>query len=179
MGITDEISPEFGQEAKTIRDQYDNGTFASFSFEALGADELVHSVNAAEKYNRKVDADIPIRHDSNNPSLIKYHAEGLKGLVCTAAAVDIAKIMNSDPTGSVFDANVRRFLGSRGAVNGEIQRTCSGKTESHLFWFLNNGLTIVCDQADPVTDPDYAHIKITNMQIVTTPATVYLTSSIG
>ena len=37
---------------------------------------------------------------------------------------------------------------------------------SNLFWFLNNGVTIVCDKVDPITDPDDAKVKIENMQIV-------------
>ena len=165
-GTTDVLSDEFNQEAKTIADQYNNGTFGSFEFRAWGADELVEQINTLEKGNRKVDADIPIRYDANNPSLIKYHAEGLKGIICTASAREIARIVNSDATGSVFDANIRRFLGSRGAVNSDIRRTCSRDENSHLFWFLNNGITIVCDSADPVTDPDNAHIKVKNLQIV-------------
>jgi hypothetical protein len=31
---------------------------------------------------------------------------------------------------------------------------------------LNNGITIICDSFDAVTDPDNAHVKIKNMQIV-------------
>jgi hypothetical protein len=36
----------------------------------------------------------------------------------------------------------------------------------YLFWFLNNGVTIVCDSCDPVTDPDSPMVKIFNLQIV-------------
>ena len=35
-----------------------------------------------------------------------------------------------------------------------------------LFWFLNNGITIICDKVDPVTDRDDPKVKIDNMQIV-------------
>ncbi|MDH4087303.1 MAG: AIPR family protein [Nitrospira sp.] len=37
---------------------------------------------------------------------------------------------------------------------------------SYEFWFLNNGITIVCDKFDPVTDPDNPHVKLKNLQIV-------------
>lgn len=165
-GLTSELSAEFDQEKKHITDQYDNGTFASFSFEPWGADELVKHVNALEKRNKKIDADIPLRYDANNPSLIKYHAEGLKGLVCSTSAKEIAKLVMSDASGAIFDANIRRFLGTRGAVNSDIIRTCSDTSVSHQFWFLNNGITIICDSLDPVTDPDNPHVKLKNMQIV-------------
>jgi len=122
-GLSSEISDEFRQEHKHIMDQYANGTFGSFSFEPWGADELINRINALEKRNKKIDANVPIRYDANNPSLIKYHAEGLKGLVCSTSAKEIAKIVLSDVTGAVFDSNIRRFLGTRGAVNSDIMRT--------------------------------------------------------
>lgn len=165
-GLASEISAEFKQEEKHILDKYDNGTFAKFRFEPWGADELINRLNALEKKNKKIDADIPIRYDANNPSLIKYHAEGLKGLVCSTVAKEIAKLVLNDTTGSIFDANIRRFLGTRGAVNSDILRTCADTGVSHQFWFLNNGITVVCDSFDPVTDPDNPHVKIKNMQIV-------------
>ena len=165
-GLTSELSGEFDQERKHILDQYDNGTFAKFSFEPWGADELISRLNALEKRNKKIDANVPIRYDANNPSLIKYHAEGLKGLICSTSAKEIAKIVLGDTTGVIFDSNIRRFLGTRGAVNSDILRTCSDTSISHQFWFLNNGITVICDSFDPVTDPDNAHVKIKNMQIV-------------
>jgi hypothetical protein len=165
-GLTTELSKEFEQEQKHILDRYDNGTFAEFSFEPLGADELINQIHAIERHKKKVDADIPIRYDANNPSLIKYHAEGLKGLVCSTSAREIAKLVLNDPTGSIFDSNIRRFLGTRGAVNSDILRTCTDTAISHQFWFLNNGITVLCDSFDPITDPDNPHVKTRNLQIV-------------
>lgn len=153
-GLSSEISGEFNQEQKHILDQFANGTFGSFSFAAWGADELINRINALEKRNKNIDANVAIRYDANNPSLIKYHAEGLKGLVCSTSAKEIAKIVLDDTTGAVFDSNIRRFLGTRGAVNADIMRTCGDTSVSHQFWFLNNGITIICDNFDPVTDPD-------------------------
>jgi hypothetical protein len=114
-GLTSEVSDEFRQEEKHILDSYDNGSFASFSFKPWGADELTDRINALEKRTRKVDANVRIRYDANNPSLIKYHAEGLKGIVCSTNAKEIAQIVLADTTGAVFDSNIRRFLGTRGS----------------------------------------------------------------
>jgi hypothetical protein len=74
--------------------------------------------------------------------------------------------VNDDTSGSIFDLNIRRFLGSRGAVNKDIHETCTSLENSYEFWFLNNGITIVCDEFDANTDPDDPHIKLANMQIV-------------
>jgi AIPR protein len=167
-GLTSQLrsSDEFRQEEKTIRDAYDNGTFAKYDLYIWGAEELVDQLNMLERQGKKIDADIRIQYDRNNPSLIKFYADKFTGMVCTSPAHEIARIVNSDPTGSIFDSNIRRFLGKRGNVNKDILKTCSDTDVSYQFWFLNNGITIICDSFDPVTDQDNPHVNIKNMQIV-------------
>jgi hypothetical protein len=160
------VSDECNQEIKTIQDEYDNDVFASFKFELWSSNEIVDRINALDKKNQKINADIKIRYDTNTPSLIKYQTQDLTGIVCSVPASEIAEIVNKDKNGFVFDLNIRKYLGNRGSVNPEILSTCSNNESSYLFWFLNNGITIVCDKVDPVTDPDNPHIKLTNMQIV-------------
>ena len=165
-GLTSILSAEYQQEVRGILAEYDNGTFAEFTFETLGADELVGFINRTERRNRSIDADVTIRYDANTPSLIRYQTQGLKGIICTAAARDIANLVISDPGGALFDSNIRRFLGKGRSVNADIIKTATEAASSYLFWFLNNGVTIVCDSCDPVTDPDNPMVKITNLQIV-------------
>jgi len=165
-GQSDAISQEYQQEVDSILAEYNNNSFGAFSFESLGADELVECINATEKNSRSLDSEIPIRYDANTPSLIRYHSQGLKGIVCTASARDIAELVNKDENGAVFDSNIRRYLGKGRSVNADIIKTASDVNSSYLFWFLNNGITIVCDSCDPVTDPDSPKVKIKNMQIV-------------
>lgn len=161
-----DLSSEAKQEIKTITDTYDNGTFASFTFETIGADEIVDILNSQEKKNKKINCEVKIIYDTNNPSLIKYHSKGLKGIICSATASEIAQIVNTDVNGFVFDLNIRKYLGKLGGVNKDILNTCTNSNLSPLFWFLNNGVTIICDKVDPVTDPDDPKVKIENMQIV-------------
>lgn len=165
-GLTSSLSAEYQQEARGILAEYDNRTFAEFTFETLGADELVDLINRTEKKNRSIDVDVTIRCDASTPSLIRYETQGLKGIICTAAARDIANLVNGDPVGALFDSNIRRFLGKGRAVNSDILRTATETSSSYLFWFLNNGVTIVCDSCDPITDPDDPKVKIRNLQIV-------------
>jgi len=160
------VSSECEQEKKAILDEYDNDVFSSFKFELWSADEIVDRINALDKKNKKISADIKMRYDANAPSLIKYQTQGLTGIVCSVPAAEIARIVNEDTNGYVFDLNIRKYIGNRGSVNPEILSTCTSNELSYLFWFLNNGITIVCDKADPVTDPDDPHIKLKNMQIV-------------
>ncbi|MEX5218413.1 MAG: AIPR family protein [Nitrospira sp.] len=165
-GLTSQISQECIQERKAILDEYDNGTFSEFSFLVIGADELVGLINAQERQHKQIDADLRIQYDANTPSLIKYYSGDLKGLVCSASAREVARIVNADKEGSIFDLNLRRYLGGSGAVNKDIYETAINPDSSYQFWFLNNGITVVCDQFDAVTDPDNPHIKIKNLQIV-------------
>jgi hypothetical protein len=166
FGLTDKLADEFIQELKAIRNDYDNDTFEHFSIEPLGCDELIELSKTQERQTRRVDANIKVRYDTNNPSLIKYYSQDLKGLVCSVPGSEIARLVNANPDGAVFDLNIRRFLGTRGSVNRDILYTCSTLEASYEFWFLNNGITIVCDQFDPVTDPDDPHVKLRNLQIV-------------
>lgn len=161
-----DVSKECQQEKETIENEYDNDVFASFSFNLISSSEIVDIVNSADKGNKKINNDMKIKYDANTPSLIKYQTEGMTGIICTVPASEIARIVNEDKNGYIFDMNIRKYLGNRGKVNQEILTTCSNADESYAFWFLNNGITIVCDTVDPVTDPDNPHIKIKNMQIV-------------
>ena len=165
LGTTKKISKEFKQELAKIKDEYDNGTYQSFSIEALGCDELVNLLKMWERKTKSINENIKIRYDQNNPSLIKYDSGGLKGVVCSIPASEIARLVNNSPDGVIFDLNIRRYLGNLGKVNRDIQETSTGD-ESYKFWFLNNGITIVCDSFDVVSDPDTPKIKLKNLQIV-------------
>ncbi len=166
-GSTAALSEEFEQELNAIRDRYsDEDLFESFDVRAYGHDELNGLLRARDRRAKSIDADLKIRYDVNKGSVINYRADELRGLVCTVSAQEIARLVNNDPSGSVFDLNLRKFLGGRGAVNKDIMETCTSLESAHEFWFLNNGITIVCDGFDPNLDPDDPRVKLKNLQIV-------------
>lgn len=167
-GSTKALSSEFTQELESMRLKWNDGTFERFTIEPLGSDELIDLSKIQERQTRQVDADLKIKSDANTPSLIKYYvsASELKGLICTVPATEIARLVNDNSDGAVFDLNIRRFLGDRGSVNRDIATTATDQNASYEFWFLNNGITIVCDSFDAVTDPDNPHVKLKNLQIV-------------
>jgi len=117
---TSDLSDEFNQELRAILNEFDNNTFEEFSCEPLGADELVQLINIQEKSQRRINAEIKMKYDTNNPSLIKYYSEDLKGLVCSVPASEIARLVIDDDEGAIFDLNIRRFLGTRGAGGAPI-----------------------------------------------------------
>ena len=65
-GSSDNISEECEQEKKTILDEFDNDTFSSFTFDLIGAIEIVDRLNSQEKKNKKIAADIQIQYDYNH-----------------------------------------------------------------------------------------------------------------
>lgn len=166
-GSTEQISKEFEQEIRAIRQRYsDEDLLESFDIRAYGHDELNELLRARDRRAKSIDADLKIRYDVNKGSVINYRAHDLRGLVCTISAQEIARLVNEDAHGSVFDLNLRKFLGGRGAVNKDIMETCTSPESAHEFWFLNNGITIVCDDFDPNLDPDDPRVRLKNLQIV-------------
>lgn len=66
----------------------------------------------------------------------------------------------------LFTRNVREFLeetkGEKGRANRAMKKTL--KDEPDMFWFFNNGITIVCEKAN--YDFDEGYIRVTNPQII-------------
>lgn len=65
---------------------------------------------------------------------------------------------------SVFEENVRSFLGNKNDVNAAIQETLKNSEKSPLFSVLNNGITIVAPEL--TLTPNTKEIQLTNYQII-------------
>lgn len=65
----------------------------------------------------------------------------------------------------LFDENLRIFLGSSGGYNSNIIQTAVSD-DSHLFWYLNNGITITCKNYAYNKAHSNPVIKIEDFQIV-------------
>lgn len=166
-GKTDTLSQEFMAETEELRAKFSAGAFAEFALTIVGSSELVDLLAKQERSQKQIDDDLPIIYDRNKPSFIQYRSHGLTGLICTARGKDVARLVAGDREDSVFDLNLRRFYGvGKGRVNPDIATTACNLDESHMFWFFNNGITIVCDHCQVVDDPDNTHLKLRNLQVV-------------
>lgn len=163
LGDPAKCSGEFPEQQARILADYQTG-FAGFSFDALGPLELFERLDRRERKGAKVTEKLKIVYDRNKASLLEHFIEGVSGVICTIPAQEIARIVNSHPT--VFDENLRQFLGVTGAVNQGIHESCVSEANAPLFWFLNNGITVACDEFEVNKDPDNSFVKITNLQIV-------------
>lgn len=71
----------------------------------------------------------------------------IRGVIASVDAASFVKLIQTDDGRSIkrhlFDDNLRIFLGANGGFNPDIIATATA-ADSHLFWYLNNGITITC-----------------------------------
>lgn len=93
-----------------------------------------------------------------------------KGLIGTVRGDEIVRLI-ADPEfpqevdDSLFEDNIRLYLGEENDVNRKILATALSR-ENTQFWYLNNGITIVCDKMDYQPRAASPKLRIVNPQIV-------------
>jgi AIPR protein len=92
----------------------------------------------------------------------------LKGIVATISAVDLVHLIQDadDETKineDVFNENVRIYQPGN-KINKRIRATALSDT-NYEFWYLNNGITLVCEKCDYVPNRS-PRVTLTNFQIV-------------
>lgn len=93
----------------------------------------------------------------------------VKGIVGTIAADDLVALV-ADPNNpeqineDAFNDNVRVYKkGNR--INERIVETALSE-DNYQFWYLNNGITIVCDDCSYAPNTRSPHVTLTDFQIV-------------
>lgn len=93
----------------------------------------------------------------------------VRGLIASVDARSFIDIIRTEDGHTVkrhlFDDNLRMFLGKNGGYNPSIISTASSP-ESHLFWYLNNGITITCNDYSYNKSHVNPVIRLSNFQIV-------------
>jgi hypothetical protein len=166
VGDKHDLSGEFVQELNSLEEKWSPAGFASFNFHIWGASELASYINDAESTKKLIKQKIKIEYDVNVPSLIETNISDFKGVICSVRASEIARLIDEDIHGVIFNKNIRKFLGTKKKINRSIYDSCTDREDSQMFWFLNNGVTIVCDSFSVIRNPDNPQIDITNLQIV-------------
>jgi uncharacterized protein YpmB len=82
--------------------------------------------------------------------------------VFTILGADLAKIFKENGT-RLFQRNIRGYLG-KNDINRGIERTI--EREPEYFWYFNNGVTIVCDEARQIIDKQRKLLRVSNAQII-------------
>jgi hypothetical protein len=151
---------------KSSLSKYNFVTFHETSFSDL-MDLLVGRKRRAQSYKLKVvDKQLFERSDGN-----------IRGVVATIEAETLLSVISSNENKTVinhelFDDNIRVYLGNDNPVNGDIINSALSD-ENSLFWYLNNGVTIICDSFRYPTNLRSPTIEVDNLQIVNGAQTSY------
>lgn len=76
---------------------------------------------------------------------------------------DVAELFQRSGT-RLFARNIRGYLGASGVVNRGIIETI--QDDPDRFWYYNNGITLVCDEARRETRDTNDILRVTNPQII-------------
>lgn len=93
----------------------------------------------------------------------------IKGIVATVAASDLVAIVQdpTDPTkinDDVLEMNVRRYK-PKHRINIKMLESALSD-DNYKFWYLNNGITIVCEECNYVPNTRSPSVDLKNFQIV-------------
>lgn len=95
----------------------------------------------------------------------EYSTPDVKGLISTISANELIKVHEKFGD-KLFQQNVRYYLGEN-AINKKIIRSASEASTKDKFWFLNNGITIVCEDYEKTsTQLENINVHLKNFNIV-------------
>lgn len=93
-----------------------------------------------------------------------------KGLIGTVRGEEVVRLITDQQFGnevddSLFEDNIRLYLGEDNDVNRKILTTAISDNNSG-FWYFNNGITIVCDKMEYQPRSANPTLRMINPQIV-------------
>lgn len=155
--------------------------------EQMVRDERTRLRNALEKYNSVrerhygLDEVIDLFITSNKTVIDRdikivdkdYYERtdgNVRALICSIDAVELVNLIRhpvnrNEVFSPIFDENVRIYQSSKNAINKEIIATALSD-DRHLFWYLNNGLTITCSSFSYTKGERGPRVTLKDIQIV-------------
>lgn len=111
-----------------------------------------------------LELEIETGHSTSGGGVLQRHDSktGIESWVFSMEDHSVAEIYRSAGI-RVFARNVRGYLGSS-EINQGMEQTLS--KEPQHFWYFNNGITIVCDDAERRTRDGRDILQVTNPQII-------------
>lgn len=133
-------------------------------YSASGAPELARLL---QDYLQGAAPPIPTIHLEVRPGEVFPRQREGHGMTATVASVDAHSLARMYDTYGVrvFARNIRGFLGMGDSnINRDIAQTL--KNEPENFWYFNNGVTIVCDEAKSTSKGGRTILSIKNGQVI-------------
>ena len=91
--------------------------------------------------------------------------------VFTIKAEEVARVYGEHRE-TIFQQNVRYFLGLRSrSINEQIYQSAVSDDTSHLFWYFNNGITMICKALNITTSEKIIYLE--RPQIINGAQTAY------
>jgi cold shock CspA family protein len=142
-----------------IRDKLAECYFEEVDLNVVGGKQLIKS---CQELANNFEVQIEIKDIF--PLSVDPKADVKKAYAFTCGAREFLKILTKEDgqlRRSLFNDNVRDYLGNQGAINREIEETVASSPE--MFLLCNNGITIVCSGFDQIRDK---LVRVENPQIV-------------
>jgi hypothetical protein len=154
---TGKVSRSIIDEAETVIDDWDQAYINIYN----GDDILL----LCQQYLDGIAPPPPaIRLPLDSEQHIERHDEvtGNISWILTMNGASIGKVYN-DIGRRLFARNIRGFLG-KNEINKNIEKTL--KNEPHLFWYYNNGITIIGNKVKLESSGGESYISLQNAQII-------------
>lgn len=162
---TGNVSDNHIHEAESFIEKFSD----SVSFEVYGKKEISRLV---EDYEAGVappipSIDIPVQ---KGELFNRYdYQKGISAWIFTIKGDQLGKLFKNIGV-RIFARNIRGFLGNT-KINRGMENTI--RTEPEFFWYFNNGVTIICDDAKEIKIREgYSSLRVKNAQIINGQQTV-------
>ena len=140
------------------------------AFEHLSAIDLARLSAPPSGRNRRKPSLLLLRGGAYPEGVVHTDVGDIRGIVGIATGIDLVNFYkDSDSELSLF-MNVRAFLG-QGKISRNITKTARGDFARH-FWFMNNGVSVVCDNYQAVPQNGATQVTVENPWIVNGAQTV-------
>ena len=176
----DENEPKLQREVENIRKRYKSSlktryNNAEFNFQFFNGyklflkkqknEEPLSSKKVIITYDRQDDDQIGFRFSNEE-------IPEIKGALVTVSGIEIAKLVNQYGD-NLFEKNIRDEI-KESRTNKDIIRfiETSAKEKQGKFWFLNNGITMICDKVREI-GTSHNRLELLNPQIVNGQQTAF------
>ena len=146
---TDQVEPQIREAERLYSGQLE--------YRHFNHDAIVRSLKKAER----IDASLELKGKA-----IVEDMNFMRVLVGRLAVHEIKRLFDEHGD-QLLQRNIRRFLGRNNRVNTDIGNTLRQQEKSDRFYFLNNGITVVCERFDynAFQTADY-QVRLKNMQVI-------------
>ena len=116
--------------------------YKDFEMNIYGADELI-KFSLMPSRRKDIECEIHTIGD-----ITQNLISGISGYVATVSAKEFIKMYKEAGEKNILEKNIRYYKGLN-AINKKIKEIAESPIESQFFWFVNNGISLVCDSFAP------------------------------